>query len=56
MHGETIKQRNQLRAKKPHTKDIKVYDITVPLELTKSNNTKMKDFIKSLVSPKWFYS
>ncbi|MFA5566997.1 MAG: ISLre2 family transposase [Acidimicrobiia bacterium] len=44
------------KKKTTHKRYKRIYDITVPLELTKSNNTKMKDFIKSLVSPKWFYS
>lgn len=34
----------------------KIYDFNIKLSITNSVDTKMKDFIKNIASPRWYYS
>lgn len=66
LHEITIQ--DLLEWKKPISKEIKVrslsankmiqkyYDFNIDLEIMNSSNTKMKDHIHNITSPKWYYS
>lgn len=50
---QEIKKVRSIAANKMYKK---FYDFNIELAIKESNNTKVKDFIHKLTSPKWLYS